>query len=280
MRQFSYTENGGGNYQFLLADTRFLTGPHLFLGPVLSFFDPLLLLWSSYVAGRCIIQGAKLGITDGRLVLLNETINPILYLRSFTDDESYRSNSILERLATLSPLFSLFSVAMRKTYEEKLTKTLSRLAPVVAIGRPDDYFPPLGASRIYVPDNMWKAVVLELMERCQLVVLRIASSSGLRWELATAFEKLPADKIILYLERPFDKSPQKVQCMMPVQFDSPLPRKRFVSFNRECALIAANSLSQLLKVKGKRLPSKKLTVTIIVVVILLALLLILRAVKF
>jgi hypothetical protein len=27
MRQFSYTENGGGNYQFLLADTRFLTGP-------------------------------------------------------------------------------------------------------------------------------------------------------------------------------------------------------------------------------------------------------------
>ncbi|MBR0237643.1 MAG: hypothetical protein IJQ39_06115 [Thermoguttaceae bacterium] len=91
----------------------------------------------------------------------------ILYLRSFNDD-----------FETNKPLVG----ADFNTEEEILVKSLKNLGMVVAIGRPSEPAPPLGAKRIYVSNDQWQDKVQELSADARLVVLRLGETEGLKWE--------------------------------------------------------------------------------------------------
>jgi hypothetical protein len=69
---------------------------------------------------------------------------PILYLRSFEIDEDTSRPSILEFFGIL---------LATSTPEQKLAQQLSRVGPVIAIGRPGEALPPLGAARFYAPQG-------------------------------------------------------------------------------------------------------------------------------
>lgn len=92
----------------------------------------------------------------------------ILYLRSFNDDY------VTDDPFTLAGQFY--------TEEEILVTSLESVGMTVAIGRPGEQAPPLGAKRIYVFDDQWQEKVQELSGDARLIVFRFGNTKGLRWE--------------------------------------------------------------------------------------------------
>jgi len=115
-----------------------------------------------------------------------------LYLRSFADDGTQLVDAelgpIARRWVTLLAL---------PTAEEQSTAALDAVGPVVAIGKPGEPLPELGAARLYVGDDRWQAEVLALMDSAALVVLRIGSSPGLLWEIEQVLARLPRRRLVL-----------------------------------------------------------------------------------
>jgi len=95
----------------------------------------------------------------GDQVLKYDTRAPILFLRSFADD---RIMSMEERE---------MAMLLNKDW-----------GPVIAIGKPGDELPPLGASRLYVADEDWQKVVGDLIQKAALVILLAGRTAGLAWE--------------------------------------------------------------------------------------------------
>jgi|GEM_PF-5193193 len=69
------------------------------------------------------------------------------------------------------------------TAEEAVTTAFHAHGPVVAIGKPGEAFPMLGAYRLYVHGREWRKVVVELGGEAQLIVVRVGTSPGLSEEL-------------------------------------------------------------------------------------------------
>jgi hypothetical protein len=91
-----------------------------------------------------------------------------------------------------------------QTEEEQLEKALSAIGPVLAIGRPGERWPRLGARRIYVPNEQWKERVTERMRDAALVVLRLGQSPGIRWEISEAMTHVRPERLLLVSS--FDKA--------------------------------------------------------------------------
>ena len=66
---------------------------------------------------------------------------------------------------------------------------LDGIGPFVAIGDPKEKLPDLGAARLYVSDE-WREVVIELLARVSLVVMRVATTEAVRWELQQVVSRL------------------------------------------------------------------------------------------
>ncbi len=139
--------------------------------------------------------GHRLGKRDARLVLQQSDQEYVLYLRSFADDESLQSQFGIGLSSRGEFRFT------RVKTEEQLCRELERaVGPVVAIGRPGETLPELGAHRLYVDQEDWQSEVLTLAERAKLIVIRVGDSKGLHWELAQMLQSPFADKLILYSE--------------------------------------------------------------------------------
>ena len=115
---------------------------------------------------------------------------PVLYLRGFGDDRD--SAAVDELPGALSA--GLLSIHSR---EEQLVGALGAFGPVIAVGRPGEPLPHLGAARFYLPFDDWQPGVLRLMELSQLIVLRLGEGDGLWWEVDRARATQPAAKLVL-----------------------------------------------------------------------------------
>lgn len=113
---------------------------------------------------------------------------PIFYLRSFALDDVLGQPSILE-------LFFNVNIA---NAEQSLTARLARCGPVIAIGRPSEKLPSLGASRFYVSDELWQEKVADVATVARLVVWASGTTPGLQWEISHLVRELPPEKLILW----------------------------------------------------------------------------------
>jgi len=107
---------------------------------------------------------------------------PVVYLRSFDDDQ---------RAARIKGAL---------TEEEHLGKVLSQLGPFVAVGRPGEPLPEMGASRVYLRDDEWQAAVEKLVQRARLVVIRTGGTKGLEWEVERAARLLTPERLLLLVD--------------------------------------------------------------------------------
>jgi hypothetical protein len=69
---------------------------------------------------------------------------------------------------------------------------------MVALGRPRERLPKPGAVRIYAPDGKWKDLVDHELSRARLVILRIGTTEGLRWETERALETISFEKTLFF----------------------------------------------------------------------------------
>src|SRR5205814_1123904 len=87
-----------------------------------------------------------------------------------------------------------------KTAEDSLSGMLSPFGPVVAIGRPEEEMPEVGAARIYVGDDHWQDLIKDLLsDRGALAVFQAGGTKGLRWELETIAAMLQPEQILMFL---------------------------------------------------------------------------------
>jgi hypothetical protein len=119
---------------------------------------------------------------------------PVLLLRGF--DEDYLE---VENTSPQKPISGFLVAARTISFEEMLFDLISPCGPVIAIGRPGEMVPPLGASRFWVSDDQWQEAVNELLDECSLVVLimgKIQGGAGLAWEAQRLFGLRHPEKVV------------------------------------------------------------------------------------
>lgn len=121
--------------------------------------------------------------------LLNSSDEFFLYLRSFEDDGESRS------LPT-----SMFTLALKDfmTYEEEIAK-IFKGSNLIAVGKPNEKVPQLGAKRIYISDETWKEKVSTLADQAKIIIIKPSFSDGLDWEINLLMKKKLMSKTIFYL---------------------------------------------------------------------------------
>lgn len=148
---------------------------------------------------------AMLGLAIGRLgqrmatrayqrVREWDTRAPIVFLRAFRADQSAvgaHPHGLLPRLA-IRP-------AAAKTLDEIVLDAASPWGPVIAIGRPDEELPPLGAARVYAKGGDWRAIVTDLCDAASVVIICMDASEGVNWELQALIARGHQAKTLLLI---------------------------------------------------------------------------------
>jgi hypothetical protein len=181
---------GSVNLFFFVFDTpiilldilfKFLTGSPLGLANDWATFlrsidqlPQLLLLVGVFFLARALWRvGRRLNLRRRNEIILRDK-PPVLLLRSFTDDvDVIPSNLLIQRLFW-----------RRKRLEEIIGEQLTRAGPFVAIGKPGERLPQLGANRLYLGDSEWQTVVQSYISRSDLIIVIAGKTHWVRWELA------------------------------------------------------------------------------------------------
>lgn len=147
----------------------------------------------SGVAGPVLmIVGRRLIRRNAVTVLRNDRRSPILYLRSFGSDAS-----LVDRWLDL--FYLLLFAGRYETHEQSLTKALADIGPLIAIGKPNDLIPPIGAARLYVSHDKWQELVRQLTAASRFIILRLGPTEGFWWELQHVAETCQPTQILVFL---------------------------------------------------------------------------------
>ena len=152
-----------------------------------------LFLISARVGFQLLRSGWKYDVVSAEQLLASDPRRPVVYLRSFEADSEIvlRPDGFWKKAATM-----LFDYAVTFSPEQELAEIVNRVGPVIAIGKPGEPLPELGAARLYVGED-WKAKVTEMMARSRLVLIRTGSTPNLEWEMEQAMTRVPRRQILL-----------------------------------------------------------------------------------
>lgn len=149
-------------------------------------------MWILYpIAAWLMTRSRKLDAPTVDELLARDARPPVLYLRSFSDD---RRDA---RGRTLKTIFD--PTDGYQSREEAMIEWAKAIGPVIAIGRPGENLPELGAARMYVSNDQWQERVSQLLDEAGFVVLRAASSPGLRWELNQVVRRRDLRSLLILL---------------------------------------------------------------------------------
>jgi hypothetical protein len=161
-------------------------------------------------------QGKHLSAPRAENLISSDPRPPVLYLRPFQEDSVEAQGEIQYGGSAQYGWYELSWVA--ETEEEQLAQVMNEIGPFVAIGKPGEALPEIGAARMYVGHDEWQSRVLELVRRAKLVVLRAGDTDNFLWEFETAVKNLRPQSVIVLL--PFDAAQynafrKKVKTSMP-----------------------------------------------------------------
>ena len=139
---------------------------------------------SALVCSYLAYRAAAPGLDE---TLRADTRPPVLYLRTFKDEERLFARPPRRARDVLSQYFNTYSQSPNKlyqTFEEFFTDSIrTRLGPFVALGNPQDSLPPLGAGRTYASDETWQKEVVRLATDALCILAPVSQSESLEWEL-------------------------------------------------------------------------------------------------
>ena len=163
----------------------------------------LVLATAGVVAATLLIAGGVVLYRFGRAtlqasadeLLARDKRRPVLLLRSFGDDdlnvvESQTSSQTMGQMVSMERL------------EESIVSQFKPFGPLIAIGKPGEQLPALGASRNYYAQSDWQAAAQQLMDDALLIVVIAGTSAGLRWELETIARAGHQAKLLILMPEP------------------------------------------------------------------------------
>ncbi len=157
-------------------------------GLLLSIEHRLPFAATAFLGAFLIASGKRLQAKARASEASLDSRKPILYLRPFSQDEGVYPRWL--------SAFGNYGVA--EGQEQTLARIMSQVGPFLAIGRPGEKLPPLGAIRKYVNEEEWQQIVGEVVRDAALVILRIGSSQGLVWEFRHVCGAIETKKLVLY----------------------------------------------------------------------------------
>jgi hypothetical protein len=152
---------------------------------------------------------------------------PIVLLRSFRDDAlhfeeektdtlsralSKKDHKLFEWIQRLDAMLARFVLSNSGSEWEKPGRRVERIpfepivhrqlrafGPLIAIGRPGEKQPVLGASRKYVSNDDWRVQVLAWLEQARMIVVIAGYTDGIQWELEQIALKGYTRKVLVLL---------------------------------------------------------------------------------
>ncbi len=110
---------------------------------------------------------------------------PALWLRSFAEEAKW------------------YRFLQTTTFEQVVAGVLSAVGPIIAIQRPNERYPQIGAGKIVVPTMRWQEVVLHLLRSAGFVTITVTSmTDGVLWELKQAFAHVDPHRLLLLVRGP------------------------------------------------------------------------------
>jgi uncharacterized RDD family membrane protein YckC len=179
--------------------------------------------WGGYKLFRA---GKKMKMALAEDALADDPRAPILYLRSFNSDKD-ADQSVGGKW--YNHLFRFAVPANLATEEEQIAMLMNCVGPFVAIGRPGEILPQLGAYRTYIDDYasegesldlFWKSKVLDLMDRSCLIVMRVGDTEGFWWEVGNVREIVDPRKVVFLLpekQKDYDPFRKKAEAHLGVE---------------------------------------------------------------
>jgi hypothetical protein len=173
-----------------------------------------LLAFGLAVSGvKSLKHGKQIAVQSAEDILARDLRAPVVYLRSFQDDPLTARGTLDPAIgAGVLVVAGLFEQLNRlgglTSEEEQLGEALREVGPFVAIGKPGEPLPQLGAARTYMANDEWQDKVRDLMERAALIVLRAGTTEGIGWEIKTALESASPQRAIILL--PFDQKQYEI----------------------------------------------------------------------
>ena len=116
--------------------------------------------------------------------------SPIVFLRSFEDERvtvGRRAGMTILQQSTVS-------------LERVIADVADKFGPLVALGRPGEKLPPLGAAREYLgTDADWQTEIAEYMRRATALIVMLGKTPGLDWEIEWILNSGMLPKVLLVL---------------------------------------------------------------------------------
>jgi TM2 domain-containing membrane protein YozV len=137
--------------------------------------------------------GWKYDVRRAADIVASDARTPVVYLRSFQDDVK-------------SPVGGAFGVWLKVlmwffpvSFEQELAAIMNRLGPFVAVGRPGERLPELGANRFYFADDEWQARVSELVQQARLTLILCGPTASLWWEIDHVLASASPERVVLLI---------------------------------------------------------------------------------
>jgi len=147
---------------------------------------------SGVVAGLCTVTAKRLGALRDFANKTDDVRAPVIYLRSFDEDEHFGRRRM-----------GIVRILSVRTEEEELVTALREIGPVVAIGKPGEPLPRLGAQRIYVEDSDWQQQIRAWFTRAALVVVQVppVPTQGVTWEIDESLNSVALDQLVFLVSQ-------------------------------------------------------------------------------
>ena len=139
------------------------------------------------LGGLCSVGAKRLSARRDLANKADDVRAPVVYLRSFQLDKRFARRQM-----------GMVRVVSVCTEEEQLAKALREIGPVVAIGKPGERLPRLGAQRIYVEDADWQEQIRFWFARAALVLIQVPSepTQGVTWEIDQSLNVVALDRLV------------------------------------------------------------------------------------
>jgi hypothetical protein len=153
-----------------------LTGPFLF----------------GAIGGLCWVAAKRFRVRLNLTNKADDVRTPVIYLRSFQMDKHFARRPL-----------ALWRVVSVSTEEEQLVQALDEIGRVVAIGKPGERLPRLGAQRIYVEDADWQQQIRSWFTRAALVVIQVPPkpTEGVTWEIEQSLRVVALDRLVFLVSQ-------------------------------------------------------------------------------
>ncbi|WP_199930833.1 hypothetical protein [Streptomyces sp. CB02923] len=165
--------------------------------------------WGLLAAGVALVVAGVWAVLRGRQHLtpvltslqgLPADERVVLFLRAFSDDPGF------SRVAALRWFRLLFTSllptpAHLRTEEDQVGRAVAPFGRMVALGRPSDRLPRLGAERSYASDETWRTEVLAALDRAALVLLVAGAGRSLAWEVDQVLGRDAPTRLVLVVSR-------------------------------------------------------------------------------